>query len=255
VSPAPHAPPPRIEHVAVVVPARDEERLLPLCLASVLVAAAGLQALASGPLRRPGSVDVVLALDSCTDGSPEVARRFPVRVVELGAGSVGAARRAGARTALRAATAAAAPFSATWLACTDADTTVSPDWLVRHVAAADAGADAVLGTVEPDAAEDSALARAWPRLHHLREGHPHVHGANLGVRADAYLAVGGFGDRAVDEDVELVARLRRAGRTCVATDRVRVRTSSRRAGRVPHGFSSYLAALGASPLLAPAPEG
>ena len=37
--------------------------------------------------------------------------------------------------------------------------------------------------------------------------HGHVHGANLGVRADAYWRVGGFRPLHVGEDVDLVSRL------------------------------------------------
>ena len=234
-----------LEHVAVTIPVRDEERRLAPCLGSVLTAVDRLRENLPGRFLRPGAVDVVVALDSCTDRSREVAQRFPVRVVELGAGTVGTARRSAAGAALEAAAACGAEATATWLSCTDADTTVPADWLVRHVAAADGGADAVVGTVEPDDATDPVLARAWHRLHDLGEGHPHVHGANLGVRAGAYLAVGGFGDHPAHEDIDLVGRLRDAGFIVVATDRARVRTSTRLDSRVPHGFSSYLAGLGA----------
>ena len=36
------------------------------------------------------------------------------------------------------------------------------------------------------------LKKAWLSRHHLRDGHPHVHGANFGIRADTYLSLGGW---------------------------------------------------------------
>ena len=53
----------------------------------------------------------------------------------------------------------------------------------------------------------------------------HVHGANLGVRADRWRAVAGFGPRAVGEDVDLVERVRAVTDRWVATDTTRVLTS------------------------------
>ena len=94
---------------------------------------------------------------------------------------------------------------------------------------------------------DPRVLGAWLERHELREGHGHVHGANLGVRADAYLAVGGFAPLAVHEDVGLVARLRDAGHPWVATDRCRVRTSGRTESRVDGGFATFLAGLTAGP--------
>ncbi len=111
------------------------------------------------------------------------------------------------------------------VACTDADTIVPSRWLVRHVMWAERGADLVVGTAEPvGAARGEALA-AWHARHQLVEGHTHVHGANLGVRADRWRQVGGFGQRTVGEDVDLVERVRTLTGRWVATDTTRVLTS------------------------------
>ena len=120
-------------------------------------------------------------LDRCTDASAEVARRPGVEVVEETAGSAGAARRRGAAHAL---TTSRWPPYGVWLASTDADSRVPPTWLRHHLELAAAGAELVLGTVtlggEADIAPD--LYRAWVAGYSRRDGHPHVHGANLGVR-------------------------------------------------------------------------
>ncbi|WP_198413422.1 MULTISPECIES: hypothetical protein [unclassified Cryobacterium] len=69
-----------------------------------------------------------------------------------------------------------------------------------------------------------------------------MHGANLGVRADRYLAAGEFPGIDADEDIALVAALRRL-RVCeIRTARIPVRTSGRLVGRTPGGFAGYLRA-------------
>lgn len=239
----------RLTHVTVVVPARNEERLLPHCLAALGAAA---RAAATAGL----CVRILVVLDRCTDGTADVAQRLAADTLVVAHGAVGAARAAGATEAVRAWAVAGVRPEAAWLACTDADSTVPPAWLVRQAELADDGADCVVGTVEPMGVTE-ALAAAWHRRHRLTEGHAHVHGANLGVRASAYLDVGGFGGLRVHEDVALVARLRRAGHCCVATDRTRVATSGRLRSRVEDGFAAYLTRLsGPVPpavLTAPAP--
>jgi hypothetical protein len=69
------------------------------------------------------------------------------------------------------------------------------------LADAQSGAHLVLGTVIPDDGLLPAVHRAWLHRHQLREGHPHVHGANLGIRADSSLALGGWPQWPAGEDV------------------------------------------------------
>ena len=73
--------------------------------------------------------------------------------------------------------------------------------------------------------------------------HPHVHGANLGVRASAYLDVGGFPPLALSEDHALWHALRSGGHPVVATRRVWVATSARRQSRASGGFADTLLAF------------
>lgn len=226
-----------IRRVHVVVPARDEERRLPRCLASVAAA----RALLLG--ERPDlTVETTVVLDRCVDGSAAVARAAGVTVLGVDHGNVGATRHAGVRAALRRAAARGVRPVDLWVASTDADTVVPPHWLLGQVALSETH-DAVVGTVEPLGLADATVLRAWRARHTLVEGHPHVHGANLGLRASAYLAVGGFRPMPVDEDVDLVRRIRAGGIPWVATDRVRVASSARRTPRCRGGFADYLGAL------------
>lgn len=241
-----------MRRVAVVVPARNEERALPRCLEAVGAAVDALVRERGGMTGRGAAptVDVVVVADRCADGTARLARAWGARTLTTAYGAVGAARAEGADWADRRWRAAGVDPDTAWMACTDADSTVPRDWLIQHLDLADAGADCVIGTVEPVGLPE-ALAEAWHQRHHLGEGHPHVHGANLGVRAAAYLAVGGFAGLRAHEDVDLVRRLRAADRVCVATDVARVATSGRLRSRVEDGFAAYLAKLSAAVAAAP----
>ena len=103
-----------------------------------------------------------------------------------------------------------------WLATTDADTLVPADWLVRHLRHAAAGWDAVVGTVTvTDWADHPPEVPPLFYEHYAtaRGTHSHVHGANLGFRAEAYLAAGGFSPSPTAEDHALVDALTAAGQT------------------------------------------
>jgi hypothetical protein len=141
------------------------------------------------------------------------------------------ARAAGARFALEA--------GARWLAFTDADSVVAPDWLSTQLAL---GCDAVCGTV---AVRDWGTYGEPMRLHFQAtyndaEGHRHIHGANLGVSAEAYRRAGGFSSLASSEDVALVDALHRQGASIAWSAAPRVVTSARRCFRAPGGFGETL---------------
>ena len=73
--------------------------------------------------------------------------------------------------------------------------------------------------------------------------HGHVHGANLGVRADAYWRVGGFRPLHVGEDVDLVSRLVEAGTPLAWDAHNAVLTSDRSDCRARGGFGDYVRSL------------
>ena len=226
--------------VAVVIPARDEEELLPACLDAVDVAVAALRAEHPGIRAR-----VFVVLDACRDGSAEVvALRPEVTAAHTQARCVGVARATGVEAAADWAEASGA--GSLWIANTDADSVVPRHWLVGQVRLAAEGRGLVVGTVHPRPGDlsDEALAAWWER-HSTADGHEHVHGANLGFTLDAYRSIGGFAPLPAHEDVELVEAMRSAGIDHVATGAVPVTTSGRRAARAPNGFARYLDGLGA----------
>ncbi len=223
--------------VAVVIPARDEEVLLPACLESVHVARDVLH-LAHPDVR----TEVFVVLDECRDDTAGVVARHGVRAVTSRAGNVGAARALGVETAAE----WAEDRGGLWIASTDADSVVPPHWLLTQVHLAAHGRDLVVGTVSPRPLDLSPeVLAAWHARHTLSDGHEHVHGANLGFSLEAYHHVGGFAPLPVHEDVELVEAMRRASLDWVATGAIDVSTSGRRTARAPLGFASYLEGLGA----------
>ncbi|QBF27055.1 glycosyltransferase [Pseudomonas tructae] len=211
--------------IAVIVPAHNEEQLLGCCLRALGRAAKTLSTLGE-------EVQTVVVLDACHDGSEAIARAYGVEVVKVQAHNVGHARRAGAALMLE--------RGARWLAFTDADSCVPTDWLLCQLACA---ADAVCGTVHVEswqAHQDATLRERYLAHYQAREGHRHVHGANLGICARAYAKVGGFQALPLHEDVQLVYDLQQSGAHIVWTARNSVSTSSRRDCRVRGGFGDFL---------------
>ena len=134
-----------------------------------------------------------------------------------------------------------------WTVHTDADSVVPENWLHHQRRVAESGFAAVAGVVEVDSfAEHDALVAHRHLLHYHGTGddHPHVHGANLGVRGDAYLRVGGWAAIPSGEDHALWNSVRRAGYPTLSTRTIHVVTSGRRVGRAPNGFAARLDGLG-----------
>jgi glycosyltransferase involved in cell wall biosynthesis len=228
-----------IRSVGVVIPAHDEQELLPSCLASLR--------LAIREIRRARGLQVhlVVVADACRDKTAEVARQAGAAVVSVGARCVGTARAAGVREVLRR-TRRLDPEDV-WLATTDADTLVPARWLREQVRYADLGWDAVAGTVRVEnwRGHSPGVRSAFAKRYDAGSGpHPHVHGANLGFRASEYLRAGGFPSVRTGEDHALVAALHTAGGRVLRTRALPVVTSARREARAPLGFSHYLAELG-----------
>lgn len=213
--------------IAVIIPAHNEEQLLPRCLASVAHAAAH-------PALAGESVQVTVVLDACTDASAKAIECCDVAVLAIHARNVGRARAAGAKAALAA--------GARWLAFTDADSQVPHDWLISQI---DEGVDAVCGTVcvESWRHHTQACRIAYQAHYQPHDGHRHVHGANLGVSASAYQKAGGFPPVECGEDVGLVERLLALGVSVAWPAQPPVMTSARRDARVKGGFGDFLVSL------------
>lgn len=210
--------------IAIIVPAHNEEAYISACLASLNAAALHAD-LAGEP------VLTMVVLDACTDATGALARQMGAKCLDVQKRNVGLARQAGARFALA--------CGARWLAFTDADSTVAPDWLAAQLAL---NADAVCGTVAVGdwGAYGQRMQRHFDLTYTDADGHAHIHGANLGVSAQAYVAAGGFLGLKTGEDVALVASLKRMGAHIAWSSKPRVVTSVRPDYKAPDGFGATL---------------
>jgi glycosyltransferase involved in cell wall biosynthesis len=219
--------------IAVIIPVHNEEELLTACLESVVTAI-------RHPQMEVQECGIIVVLDACSDNSEAIAAGFDVTRLSCQLRCVGAARAIGAEHAIG--------LGARWLAFTDADTCVAEDWLATQMGLE---ADAVCGTIgvnwsmakAPLTNRGTCLERAkldFERHYVDRDGHRHIHGANLGVSTDAYLAAGGFAHRTCHEDVALVQALTNLGKNIVWSAAPRVITSARVDGRAPEGFAADL---------------
>ena len=210
--------------LAVIVPAHNEAEHISACVQALSVAA-------RCERLNGEAVTVIVVLDACSDATAALARSAGAVTISVNARNVGFARARGADLALQ--------RGARWLAFTDADTLVAPDWLAAQLAL---GCDAVCGTV---AVSDWSSHGERTRQHHDTtyrdvDGHRHIHGANLGVSASAYRRVGGFRPLHSSEDVALVEALQACAATIAWSAAPRVVTSSRRNYRAPAGFGAAL---------------
>jgi glycosyltransferase involved in cell wall biosynthesis len=221
--------------IGILIPAHNEQDLLAQCLQAALTAA-------RHPELNGEAVKVTLVLDSCSDGSADIAAKYDIKVLHIKARNVGVARGTGAQWLLE--------KGARWISCTDADSLVADDWLVAQLAL---NTDAVCGTVRIDdwgPLVDAPARARYLAAYEARDGHRHIHGANLGFSARAYRDAGGFEPLACHEDVHLVQRLQASGASIAWSHRPRVTTSARLDCRARGGFGDYLKSL----LIAPAAD-
>jgi glycosyltransferase involved in cell wall biosynthesis len=210
--------------IGIIIPAHNEAAHIGVCVTAAKRAANHHQLLGE-------DVRVIVVVDHCTDDTPAIAEALGADVLCVNARNVGVARAEGARHALS--------LGARWLAFTDADSVVADDWLVRQL---DCCAEVVCGVIcihdwsphLPDVREHFA------RTYTDADDHRHIHGANMGVSAEAYLRVGGFAPLEHSEDVALVEALIADGASVAWSAAPRVVTSARTDFRARKGFGATL---------------
>lgn len=234
--------------VAICVPARNEAEALPHFFAA-------LERLE----RQDVAPTLCLMLDSCDDQSGAVARDYaahaslPVWIDHANQAqpNAGRARHRAMLLGER------ALDGSGLLLTTDADSLPAADWVQAMVAAlghADVVAGKVVRTVtRPNPVQDR-LERYYDLLYATRRAldpiaweavatHHQTSGANLGISAHHYRALGGFPSIPVGEDARLVDDAMRAGLRVRRDAASVVHTSDRRVGRVTHGFAEGLRAI------------
>jgi len=249
----------------VAIPAMNEADRIRTCLAALAT-----QRDRYGCPLAPGSFEIVVLVNNCTDDTADVAAAMsqvsphPIRVVSENlraeqANAGGARKRAmdiaadrlvqgGCRDGL--------------ILTTDADSVVSPTWIDATRRAIDDGADGVAGYIDAQPDELMRLGRQFiergrledrylsavaeiyalcdPRAHDPWPNHRVSSGASLAVTLDAYLAIGGLPAKPVGEDAALTAALEKAGFRVRHSLEVCVSTSCRFDGRARGGAADTM---------------
>ena len=212
-------------------------------------------------LERAGEVTIhlCLLLDGCVDDSAAIAEAYRVRSRHVVRIDKVSRDRANAGIARHRAMTMGIDIVGDngLLLTTDADSAPCADWLRSMMVALDR-ADVVTGRIirrggSPNPLQDRvetyydtlfAMRRQldpvpWeaPATHH------YAGGANIGVRANVYRALGGFAPLPCGEDARFVDDAARAGWRVRRDSACVVRTSGRRNGRVAGGMASLLGQL------------
>lgn len=181
--------------LSIIIPAFNEERLLPATLDGINRARSALD-------RRGWAHEVIVADNNSTDRTAAVARAAGARVVFEPVNQIGRARNAGAAAA-----------DGDWLLFLDADTLPSHRLFARTAAAIESGrylAGGALIDWETDILWANCAAKIWNGVSALMHW---AAGSFLFARAEVFRELGGFNEELyVSEELDLSHRLNRAAR-------------------------------------------
>ena len=238
---------PILPPIAICIPACNEAAELPALFA----------AFDCLDTPREGLVHVCLLLDGCTDASASLAAGYRARsrhrvwLDQAAQSSANAGRARHRAMSIGLGTPAA---DGGLLLTTDADSVPARDWLLASAAALEQ-AEVVAGRIvrrgdrpchlqdRVEAYYDALFAlrrRLDPVTWEAAATHHHGGGANIGCRADAYRALGGFAPLASGEDARLLDDAARAGLRVRRDAASVVHTSDRRQGRAAAGLATAL---------------
>jgi len=220
--------------VSIVIPAYNEEKRIGKTLSSV-----------ANLIHPDFNLEIIVADASSTDKTKEVARQFGAKVISIQKKTVSFSRQKGFEAA-----------KGEIIASLDADTIVTPEWLVNAVERLISRKDIVGVTGVVRTYESNFLIEFWMRyvntffnwLHTIL-GFPLFSGQNFAVKKTAFEKIGGFNiDYFSAEDMDLSLRLRRVGKI-VFEPKMVVFTSARRAlkenklGILLHAARNYIKVL------------
>ena len=249
-------------NIAVAIPVKNEAERIASCLRSLSE-----QYAPNGDALPP--FDVVLFVNNSDDETAAIAAalaptlNFRLAVVNATLppqdASAGGARRHAMEMAARLLEAQGGPGL---VMTTDADSRVPPNWIAATIAAIDAGADAVAGTLALDPDDEAALpaslkargalegryealvceleARLDPQPHDPWPRHPTESGASFALTLASFRTVGGVPHQALGEDRALAAALRSSGFRIRHAPEVKIITSGRLFGRAEGGCADTM---------------
>ncbi|MBI5387179.1 MAG: glycosyltransferase [Verrucomicrobia bacterium] len=201
--------------VSIVIPAFNEEKLLPATLQSVQAAMASFTA-------RGWETELVVCDNNSTDRTADLARAVGARVVFEPVNQIARARNTGAKAA-----------SGDWLVFIDADSHPMPELLAEVADQIQSGGCLAGGTVvtyEGHNPAVTALVEVWNCLSRTLR---YMAGSFIFCEAGAFREVGGFSEELfASEEIDLSRRLkklaRRRGKQIVILHRHPLVTSARK---------------------------
>lgn len=198
--------------VSVIVPVRNSPAYLGRCLEAILASA-------------HAACESIVVDDASTDDTRAVARRFPIRLIELSGGPYGPgyARNRGAEVA-----------RGDVVLFVDADVIITPDTIGRVVETMTGRPQvaAVFGSYDDGPGDQEFLSQYKNLFHHFVHQQANEEAATFwagcgAVRREVFLALGGFDvqryPRPCIEDIELGYRLRAAGYQIALNKQIQVK--------------------------------
>jgi glycosyltransferase involved in cell wall biosynthesis len=259
-------PPDRCMQACIVLPAKNEEELLPSALQALTE-----QKMLQGAALPHAFYEILLLINNSTDRSSLVAKSFQrlyptlrlhviEREFEPSQAHIGHVRRLLMDEAF--ARLEWLGLSSGLILSTDSDSRVAPNWICRNLEEIDKGAEAVGGRIVVLPCEQASLDAAtqssyrydhlyarlvcwvedrWdPQPHDRWPRHHHHFGASLAIRPQAYKRAGRLPPRRFLEDLAFYDALLRSDIRLRHANTVRVFTSARLKGRTRFGLSRQL---------------
>jgi len=177
--------------VSIVLPAHNEADSIKRCLDSIISS--------DYPAHR---FETIVVDNSSTDGTPDLARQFPVQVYDLPNANVGAVRNYGARKA-----------KGSILAFLDADCVVDSSWLKTGVnSLANLKVDVVGGGIKLGSSPSWVESFWLLECRHGSSRPTELIGCNIFIRKSVFESVGGFNEHVTSgEDSDISRRLKTMG--------------------------------------------
>lgn len=204
---APEKPLTRLPYISVVVPAYNEEKNIRKNLMSIK------------KQDYPGKVEIILADNNSTDKTAQIAKKMGVKVIFESQKGVAYTRQAGFMEA-----------QGEIIATTDADTIVPKNWLSWYARKFEEQKNAVMLSGMFTFYDGSRGLNFWNWLLNYPQFRLFgwYSGANMAVKRDAFLKIGGFNTSLpLSEDSDLGVRLRKLGKVLRYAN-FKVETSARR---------------------------
>lgn len=194
--------------VSCIVPAHNEEKTLPRTIENLLAQ--------DYPRER---MEIVVALNGCTDNSAEIARAYPVTLTQSNAKGMSFGKNLGARAA-----------KGDFLLFIDADTTLPPHGIRTIMSHAMRHQDAALTVSgKPDRGGLVVIICFWIMNWYTRLKKIHSLGGVIGLSRQMFDRITGFDEELPQgTSTDVIQRARQAGASYVNVHTIKATTSIRR---------------------------